>query len=647
MPPILRKRKHPVLIRSALIALLLVGFWMRSASLARMRTMLHYDEAYHAIDALNVLRDPRLTPFFPGNFGREGGFVYWALSFVAALPGDPLAMRLAAVFLSVLALAAAARLAREAMGAWTAVWTLAALSALYWHVHISQLALRANLYVTLGTLAAAWLLRAYRSRRTAHWMAVGIATGLLGYTYFPSLVWMGVLGLTLLVWLAFDPTRRRGALVAGLCALVVFLPMVIYVLRHPDYVLDRPSTVAALSRQLLAHNARVWTRAWFRAGDPNWSFNLSGRPILGPPLGVLAVLGLLAAVPLASRRWIAPWLLTWGLAALMPSLLSDQAPHFLRAVGATVPLAVILGAGAALLSWGGVRLTGIGALALIPLVLFVPAGWRTYRDFHHRWLNHPEAFKLMEEPLNRSMDVIAQAPDAVPPDTRVYFSPYRPTHPVIVYRSVDIAPRPVGGFDSHQCLVGPVEGPAAYVSMTVFEPSFEAKLSAWFDTDVLEAYDGATRYTIFRADQKTGGLSAASPDYRFGDVVAIRSLRAAPEQVGAGAVVPFTLGIRPLRTPDRPLSVFIHLYGDPLPAEGGDLWAQADSQICATYPVALWQPEEMIIQPYDLAVPPDLPAGSYTVAMGVYLYPDGARLPVSDPGASGVDWVALHTLEVP
>jgi hypothetical protein len=611
-----------------------------------MRTMLHYDEAYHAMDAVNVLRDPRLMPFFPGNFGREGGFVYWALPFVASLPGDPLAMRLAAVLLSLLTLAAAARLAKEAIGPWAAVWTTAALSALYWHVHVSQLALRANLYVTVGTLAAAWLLRAHRTRETGHWIAAGVATGLLGYTYFTSLVWMGVLGLTMLVWLALDRARRRGALIAGTCALLVFLPMVIYAVRHPDYVLGRPSTVAALSRQLLVHNARAWARAWFQAGDPNWTFNLSGRPIFGPVLGALAAVGLIALIPLARRRWIGPWILAWGAAALMPSLLSNQAPHFLRAVGVTVPLAVILGAGAAGVARVAVRATGIEVVAALPLLLFLYPGWQTYRDFHHRWLEHPETFKLMEEPLNRAVDWMTGAPAEVPMDARIYFSPYQPTHPVIVYRGLDLAPRPVGAFDSHQCQVGPVAGPAAYLSMTVFEPSFEAKLSQWFDTRVLLAYDDEIRYTVFRTDPKHDGLPAASADYRFGDVVEIRSLRAIPETAASGEVVPLTLGVRPLRTPDQPLSIFVHLYGDPLPAAGGQLWAQADSQICATYPVSLWNPEEMIIQPYDLVLPPDLPAGTYTLAMGVYLYPDGGRLPVIDPDPSVGDWVALQTLEV-
>ncbi len=637
---------------------------MRSASLARMCTMLHYDEAYHAMDALNVMREPRLTPFFPGNFGRESGFVYWALPFVAALPGHPLAMRLAAVLLSVLTLAAAARLARELIGPWGAVWTLAALNVLYWHVHISQLALRANLYVTIGTLAAAWLVQASRTRKMEHWVAAGIAIGLLGYTYFTSLIWMGMFGLMLIAWMTFDPARRRGALLAGISAGAIFLPMICYVMRHPEHVLGRPTTVGALNRELLLHNLRVWSRAWFQVGDLNRTFNLPGRPIFGPLLGGLAIFGVIALFILVRRRWYALWLLGLGAVALLPSLLSNQAPHFLRAVGVTVPLAVVIGAGATGISrlavygaergvlalWNMtldssafLRMCSIG-LALLPLIVLVPAGWQTYRDFHQQWLTHPDTFKLMEEPLNRSVDFITTMPEDT---SRVYFSPYQPTHPVIVYRGLTLAPRPVGAFDSHQCLVAPGTGAAIYVSMTAFEPSFETRLSQWLKTEVLLTYNNEAHYTIFRAEFRADALSTASPDYEFNDSVVLRSLHALPELAQAGEILPLALSVQPLKRIDQPLSIFVHVYGDPLPQDGGKLWAQADSQICATYPVQLWTPEEVIIQPYDLTLPPDLPAGTYTIAVGIYLYPNGARLPVMGPASQEGDWVALHTFTIP
>jgi hypothetical protein len=61
-----------------LLLAVLVGVFFRSNALGPMNDILHDDEAYNGMDALSLLRHPRLTPFFPGNFGREAGWIYYA-----------------------------------------------------------------------------------------------------------------------------------------------------------------------------------------------------------------------------------------------------------------------------------------------------------------------------------------------------------------------------------------------------------------------------------------------------------------------------------------------------------------------------------------------------------------------------------------
>jgi len=75
----------------------------------------------------------------------------------------------------------------------------------------------------------------------------------------------------------------------------------------------------------------------------------------------------------------------------------------------------------------------------------------------------------------------------------------------------------------------------------------------------------------------------------------------------------------------------VHLYGIPTPYEGGPLWAQADSELCTSYPAHLWRVNEMIIQNFSLDVPTDTLSGKYTVAIGVYPFPAEPRLPVTLP----------------
>ena len=75
----------------------------------------------------------------------------------------------------------------------------------------------------------------------------------------------------------------------------------------------------------------------------------------------------------------------------------------------------------------------------------------------------------------------------------------------------------------------------------------------------------------------------------------------------------------------------------------GQLVAQHDSfPFENRRPTTGWQPDEVVYDPHDL-VPKDLPTGEYTVAVQIYTYQDGVRVPTAD----GADWAIVGTLEVP
>ena len=96
-----------------LLLALLAGVFFRWSALQPMNDMLHYDEAYNGMDALSLLRHPRLTPFFPGNFGREAGWIYLLVPFVAVFGTQALGLRLAATIVGVLTIAVTYRLERR------------------------------------------------------------------------------------------------------------------------------------------------------------------------------------------------------------------------------------------------------------------------------------------------------------------------------------------------------------------------------------------------------------------------------------------------------------------------------------------------------------------------------------------------------
>jgi hypothetical protein len=99
-----------------------------------------------------------------------------------------------------------------------------------------------------------------------------------------------------------------------------------------------------------------------------------------------------------------------------------------------------------------------------------------------------------------------------------------------------------------------------------------------------------------------------------------------------------------LREMDQLYFVFLHLVD----SQGRPL-AQQDKGpgIRGKEPTTSWLLGEVIADPVDLTLPPDLSPGQYTLRIGMYLPPQGPRLPVVDvAGRSVGDFVEIGTIEV-
>ena len=229
----------------------------------------------------------------------------------------------------------------------------------------------------------------------------------------------------------------------------------------------------------------------------------------------------------AARSWIQPWgfcsSLVWlpcssaqrggGLACgswawlASPFCRSSCATRrhiSLRAIGLTLPIALVCGWGALTMEGIARRRWGARLASLLPLALIVVTGTSSYRDFHSRWLQNPEVPIFAEVPINQAINFMREH---VSSDTPVFFSPFTLSHPVLAFRGSDLAPRRVGAFDSHQCMVIP-DGSATYFSLTRYEPAFELDLSRWADLTVLHRAplqsEGGALYTVFQATTRPG-----------------------------------------------------------------------------------------------------------------------------------------------
>jgi 4-amino-4-deoxy-L-arabinose transferase-like glycosyltransferase len=124
---------------------------------------------------------------------------------------------------------------------------------------------------------------------------------------------------------------------------------------------------------------------------------------------------------------------------------------------------------------------------------------------------------------------------------------------------------------------------------------------------------------------------------RFGDAIDLIGYTLDPNRPGAGAEVSLTLYWRARRTVERDYTVFVHLE-----AADGRLILAADSQPRAgSYPTSIWSPGDVIDDRHTFRIPDNLPAGDYSLKMGLYLLDSGQRLTTGE-----ADQVHLTTLTI-
>jgi len=130
---------------------------------------------------------------------------------------------------------------------------------------------------------------------------------------------------------------------------VTLLPLIGYTLRFPEIVLGRPEQVSVFSAAI--HGGDPWGTLgahvlrtlgmFFVRGDRIWRHNVPWRPVFDPLLGAAFIVGLVVGLRQFGRNVSAAFVVIWTAVMLLPTLLAEDAPHFLRAVG-VLPVATLL-----------------------------------------------------------------------------------------------------------------------------------------------------------------------------------------------------------------------------------------------------------------------------------------------------------------
>jgi hypothetical protein len=130
-------------------------------------------------------------------------------------------------------------------------------------------------------------------------------------------------------------------------------------------------------------------------------------------------------------------------------------------------------------------------------------------------------------------------------------------------------------------------------------------------------------------------------DTRFEGTITLARAAVVDSQVEPGGALRLALEWLTEQPVDDSYSVFIHLID-----ADGTLHAQYDSVPGGgLLPMTIWEPGEAIVDRVALTLPDDLPAGSYTIQVGVYDPASGLRLPVMAGEGAGPDYAVAGVVE--
>lgn len=381
------------LLTFALVLITFVGAVVRFAYLGSLPPGLYRDEAYNGLDALAVLEGH--TPlYFEANNGREPLFIYLLALPVALLGASPLALRLVSAVVGTLTIPTVYWLTRELTSPLEALLAAFLCATTVWSVNLSRVAFRAVVMVPLLAASLALWCRASRHRSWSLALVAGMVYGLSWYTYLPARFVVLAFGIAWLVQWRRERGWWRGWLLFGLGATIVAAPLLWYMVTHWEATVERASQVSVFNPAIhggepwhtLAQNAWHTLLAWVWRGDFIPRHNIPLRPVFQPLLAAAFALGIYLALKRARHEQGMVVALVFLAVMLLPTILAEGAPHFLRTTGVLPVLYVFPSLGVAHVArLASARMGQRNAWLLAGAILLVHAGagMRAYYQHLH------------------------------------------------------------------------------------------------------------------------------------------------------------------------------------------------------------------------------------------------------------------------
>jgi 4-amino-4-deoxy-L-arabinose transferase-like glycosyltransferase len=590
---------------------------------------LHYDEAANAILSAEIGRGESLPVFIESYTGKEVFFFYLAGGLMRLVGESVFALRLAAAFVGILTIAVTYWAGRE-MGLSRQVALLAAalLAVSFWHLLFSRLGFRAIAQPLLQALTIAALFRGVRREKWLWLVVSGVFLGLTAYTYLAARLFPVLLLLALLPMLLNRKQWRLrwGQLVVtAVTAILVLSPLLIYFFSHPDAFWVRISQVGTSADSMTPLQGYLRSlQMFFLRGDPYIRFNVPERPLFSLLWGALLVGGWV--VTFASRKRVkTDWkrstillLLLTPFIMILPTALATNEilPSNLRAIGMLPFLFYLPAIGLETMlqemakRYQRPALATRGFLTAV-LVFMLVEGVFTYQTYFEEWGTDPALYAETDGDLTAVSTYLNEQSLT---DETVYVAARYYQPPTVAFLSE--AYGQIKWLPESKALVIPASGSALYIfSQTSPLPEWAAH---FLDSATLvESNDSFAAYRLNSAPTITPPNPQTT---NFGNAVTL--LGYAVEAAPAGETMPVTLYWQINGIPQADYTPFVHLE---------DRWGHRWNQTVAfAYPVAQWQPGDLVVQRVDLPIAAGAPPGDYNVRVGFFNGESGQRLPVLD-----------------
>jgi 4-amino-4-deoxy-L-arabinose transferase-like glycosyltransferase len=515
----------------------------------------------------------------------------------------------------------------------------------------------------------------------------GVLIGLGAYTYLAGRFVPLALGLFFVVQAGVARLKAerplvtrhfKGLALAAGVAVAVFAPLLVFFIQHPSLFFERAGTVSIFNPAwnggdlwgtLLLTTLKTLGTFADATGDPNRLANLPGRPMLGPVLAPLFWLGVGVSVwqvvrnvievrqktrdgvfvltsqtriadrdPLLAAAYL--FLLCWWPVMLLPGILApEDPPHHLRIIG-TAPATYTLAAVGLTFIVSNIkqRVSNIRHATVrrlmsqrsqrwvnfVALIIFVPIGLVTARDYYMRWAKLPNLYMTydvyaVELARHMALETDPGLVYVIPMDLRAGAEARHYTLDFLYRGDTPYRYLPV---DETKVAAQLTEAVAGYRTLRVVRWLQDKHVAAderevvtfllhgaaeWVNTETYPAYQIETwalpsTHTVFRLPKIEGQVGAI-----FGTVLRLDAAHVSVQ----GETVCLALRWAPLAAMDVDYKASLRLV-----AADGSVVAQKDRTLRHNWHqgTSTW-PAETVNEYYVL---PPVPAGEYTLQVVVY-----------------------------